>query len=102
MADHLSGCWARAAEKGPARRRADRLEQARQWDHWNHDYRRVAALVADELYQEGLDARERQDWPAAFDAVSDTLRIEPWRAWARRYAEEARDHRLGLTPGEDE
>jgi len=46
-----------------------------------------------------MEARARGDWEAAYRLFSDVLRVDATRSFARRYAEEARDHRLGLAPG---
>ena len=70
--------------------------RAHHWDHRSPALAEIGGPVAERLYQEGLAARASQDWQLAFDRFSAALRVEPFRAWARRYAEEARDHRLGL------
>jgi hypothetical protein len=45
-----------------------------------------------------LDPKAKHHWEASYRAFSDLLRIQPSRAWARRYAEEAREWRLGIDP----
>ena len=45
-----------------------------------------------------MAARSGQDWQEAYERFSDVLAIDAQRSWARRYAEEARDYRLGLDP----
>jgi hypothetical protein len=44
-----------------------------------------------------MKAREAQDWEKAYVAFDGAVRANPSLSWARRYAEEARDLRLGLT-----
>ncbi|MBT3221896.1 MAG: hypothetical protein HN348_22710 [Proteobacteria bacterium] len=93
--DTLAGCWARKAMAEPERQ-VEYLEKSRKWDHHNTIYRQAAKPAADGLYAKGLAARELQDWETAYRLFDDTLRVDPQRSWARRYAEEARDYRLGL------
>jgi hypothetical protein len=96
VAPELAECWAARAEHD-SRRPVDALAWAHRWDPDSPTLERVGGPIADRLYDEGLRARAVQDWETAYDRFADLLRFEPWRAWARRYAEEARDHRLGLT-----
>ena len=71
------------------------LEAARRWAPDDDTVAAVAAAAADRLYAVGVAARDAHDWQLAYASFRDTLRIDPTRAWARRYAEEARDQRLG-------
>ena len=36
------------------------------------------------------------DWEVAYAGYRDVLTVDPTRSWARRWAEEARDCRLGI------
>ena len=91
----LAQCWAQKATEQPEQK-MDHLQRARHWSYKDEHYRTAAKAAADEMYDQGMTARARGDWPAAYRFFDSTLRLEPQRAWARRYAEEARDHRLGL------
>jgi hypothetical protein len=51
------------------------------------------------LWERGLAARAAGDAEVAYRAFRDLVSFEPWRSWARRYAEDARDARLGLVRG---
>ena len=44
----------------------------------------------------GKTALDDEDWETAYRRFSDVLRIDATRSWARRYAETARDKRLGI------
>ncbi|MEO0605109.1 MAG: hypothetical protein AAF211_27010, partial [Myxococcota bacterium] len=98
-ADHaaIAACWARRAETSDRPSAVDALARAHRWDHHSPELARVGRPIAEELWREGREARAAEDWEAAYARFSALLRFQPWRAWARRYAEEARDHRLGLT-----
>jgi hypothetical protein len=93
----LAECWARRALAS-----SDRGEQiawlvrARELDHRAPSLRAAAHPLADALFDEGKAAREREAWEEAYRLFTSALRVEPSRSWARRYAEEARAHRLGL------
>jgi len=95
----LASCWAKrgaAAEERSVQVAA--LARARRWDHRNSDLLELGEPVADALFEQGLTARSQEDWQQAFDLFSDVLAIDAQRSWARRYAEQARDYRLGLDP----
>jgi len=85
----IAECYARTATASDDPVAA--LEEARQWDYSGPDFRAVSAEVATERYRAGLEARAAGDATRAFRAFSDVLRVTPWNAWARFYAEEARD-----------
>jgi hypothetical protein len=91
----LADCWAGRASA--AADPVDALARAHRWDHWSPVLRDAGAPVAARLLEEGRRARAEEDWDTAYRRFADLLRFQPWRAWARRWAEEARDHRLGLT-----
>lgn len=93
----MSSCWAGAA------RRADDLQvaagmlaTARHWDHRNPVVWDASEIVGSALYEQGMAARTEKHWQKAFDLFRGALRANPSLAWARRYAEEARDFRLGI------
>lgn len=96
VARAIADCWAGRAETEPDRA-VEHLDRAHWWDHWSEELDRVGTPLAERLLAEGLSAREAQDWETAYRRFAAVLRFQPWRAWARRHAEEARDHRLGLT-----
>lgn len=96
----LADCWARRAEAEPDA--APRhLAEAHRWDHHSVELARVGAPVGERLWAEGLAARAAGDAETAYATFTALLGFEPWRSWARRYAEEARDARLGLVRGEE-
>ena len=72
------------------------LERARRWDIYNADLLRVGSPIADERMMTARRALDAGDAELAYQLYTDVLRIDPSRAWARRYAEAARDLRLGL------
>lgn len=91
----LADCWARRAERDPSTA-AQSLAKSHRWDHRSEELARVGAMVGQQLWEEGKAARAREDWEAAYAAFAALLKFQPWRSWARVYAEDARDHRLGL------
>jgi len=91
----FAGCWARRAESEPENA-LEFLAIAKDRDHRNATLIRVRKPHADRLYAEGIAAREAKDWETAFARFNAVLSIDSTRSWARRYTEEARDHRLGL------
>jgi hypothetical protein len=95
MGEALSICWARRSEIEVDSATVF-LAKARAWNHRNETFRRIRKPVVDELYAEGIAAREAEDWQTAFERFNTVLTIDASRSWARRYTEEARDHRLGL------
>lgn len=93
----IAGCWARHAEGLELPDAAQALARAHRWDHHHAELARVGAPVGDAIWAAGMAAREAGDAEAAYRAFADLLGFQPWRSWARRYAEEARDARLDLT-----
>ena len=91
----ISRCWAKKADLEPAQA-MPWLIKAKAWDHREPTFIRVRKPHADRLYAEGLAARKAEDWETAFARFNAVLSIDASRSWARRYTEEARDHRLGL------
>jgi hypothetical protein len=95
----VSSCWAAGADaEGSLRAAAGQIEAARTWDHRNPAVWQVGERVGEALYNEGLAQREAGEWQSAYEAFSGAVTANPSLSWARRYAEEARDHRLGLDP----
>nr|MBA2322138.1 hypothetical protein [Deltaproteobacteria bacterium] len=93
----LAECWARFSERARGTERVEALARAHRWDPRAKEFLRVSRGMGERLWLAGLSARDRRDWEASYVAFRDLLRFQPWRSWARRYAEEARDHRLGIT-----
>jgi hypothetical protein len=89
----LAACWVARADAAPEEAIAA-LVRAR-----SHDFdapglaERVEAL-ADARWAEGLELRERRRWVPAGRAFEEVVTLDPYRPWARRYAEEAREKRL--------
>ncbi|MEN0061006.1 MAG: hypothetical protein AAGA48_02590 [Myxococcota bacterium] len=95
----LAACWAQlAASHWPSDRAAaiEALSKAHRWDHHHPTLRRIGGPIGEALWRDGKAARAEEDWEHAYQHFRSVLQFQPWRAWARRYAEEARDHRLGL------
>lgn len=94
----LASCWARSSDGQEREERHRRLVRAREWDWHEPAYRERAVPLAEELYAEGLVAREAQDWKGAYALFTDCVDVDRTRVWCRRYAEEARAWRLGFDP----
>jgi len=92
MADCLAGRAQHASDPDTAAL----LREAHRWDHRSEALARVGAPLAAAWLAEADAARVAEDWSTAYRRYTDVLGFQPWRAWARRYAEQARDHRLGL------
>ncbi len=90
----LATCWARSAASAEAP--APDLARAHRWDPDAPALAEVGGPVGERLWEEGLAAREAGDVETAYARFRDLLAFQPWRSWARRYAEEARDARLGV------
>ena len=93
----LSRCWALRAERSTDEAPA-LLAKAHQADHRQDDFQRIRHGVAKDLYARGLAARDADDPETAYRLFTELLAFAPHYSWARRYAEEARDARLGLEP----
>ncbi|TVQ87246.1 MAG: hypothetical protein EA397_18175 [Deltaproteobacteria bacterium] len=95
VAQRMADCWlSRASEGGEAEEEA--LVLAERWRPGSARVPgrpRVEALMA-----EGRRALADGDGSVAYDRFRRVLQIDPHRAWARRFAEQARDCRLGLSP----
>ena len=93
----ISNCWVSLANQSRERKdKVDALARARTLDHHTPSLLIAAAPIADSLHEEGMAAMDKQDWEAAYTLFTDALRVDASRAWSRKYAEEARAHRLGL------
>lgn len=95
--DALATCWATRARNEAPLDAARLLARAHRWDPRNQTLLDVGGPVAKTLIADGRAARAAADWETAYGRFAAALTFEPWHAWARRWAEEARDHRLGLT-----
>jgi hypothetical protein len=115
----LAECWARRA-MAPVDREEQIawLARAREFDHRAPSVQEASKPLAGALFAEGkiaLDAArslgrashggsaqgtrgvsspESEAWEEAYHLFSAALRVDPSLSWARRYAEEARTHRL--------
>ncbi|MFT4627542.1 MAG: hypothetical protein ACI8PZ_006228, partial [Myxococcota bacterium] len=92
VARALARCWARSALTGDPVVAASLLERARSWDLRPEVVWTAGATVADALEVLGAEAWG-VDWEAAFVAYDAAARADPRRAWARRWAEQARPRR---------
>lgn len=99
FADAVATCWVeRAAKTTDPHAAAQILQTARAWNHRLPALWEVQEEVGERLYEEGMVARLAEDWGTAYAAFRDAVIANPSLSWARRYAEEARDHRFGLDP----
>jgi hypothetical protein len=117
----LAECWARRAMASKDREEQIAwLVRARELDHRAPSVREASKPLAGALFGEGkiaLDAArdlrrtshddreqdsravsgpESEAWEEAYRLFSAALRVDPSLSWARRYAEEARAHRLAM------
>jgi hypothetical protein len=95
FAEPLATCWAGRAEHEPDRA-VDWLARAHRWDPNSEALERVGTPLAERLIAAGRAAREAERWDETYEQLASVLRFQPWRSWVRRWAEEARDARLGL------
>lgn len=79
-------------------RAIEHLRRALDWQPEGALALATARPLADQLVVQGEQAQASGDWDTAYARYRSSLEIWPWNAWARRYAEEARTHRLGLDP----
>ena len=77
--------------------RAEIYREARRIDPRNPTLIASGAVAGVTLEAQGDVARGADQWEAAFVAYRASVWSDPRRAFARRKAEEARNHRLGLT-----
>lgn len=67
------------------------VARARYWDRAVPGYAAIAGPLADQRYQEALDAWDQERHAEAQEGFADVLALQPHRAWARRWAEQVRD-----------
>lgn len=97
FADAVAACWVAVARAAVDPLDAVQpLESARYWNRRVDGLWEVADRVGDALHAAGEAARAQGDWEGAYTGFDGAVRADPRRSWARRYAEEARDQRLGL------
>lgn len=77
--------------------RAEVYREARRIDPRNAQLIASGAGAAGPLETQGAAAQEKGDWEGAFTAYRAAVWSDPTRVLARKKAEEARNHRLGLT-----
>jgi hypothetical protein len=103
----LAGCYVTRAEGTEDREERTRwLIAAKEHDHRHPEFMNLATRHGELLYQDGHKARAEidskeltpEDWDAPYRLFSDSVAVDSSRSWSRRYAEEARDFRLGLDP----
>lgn len=94
----LAGCWARSSDGRERPEQIRRLMRSRRWDFEHPDFVARAGPLAATLEAEGHAALLAQDWETAFRLCTDAVELDGTRSFARRYAEEARGHRLGIDP----
>lgn len=95
----IAQCWVDLARETDSDEEASFLMvTARFWDFQNADLWELATELGERQYDAGMEARAAGDWEAAYKAFATAVRADTRLSWARRYAEEARDHRLKLDP----
>ncbi len=100
LAPAMASCYAgRALETDDLFAAAALLGLGRTWDRHREELLAATRTVGEELYAMGQAARGEGRWQEAFEAFDAAVEANPSLSWARRYAEEARDHRLGITGG---
>ncbi len=93
----ISACYAtRAAGQSDEAEKAAALIEGRRYDFRYGPLEEAASALALVYERRGDEAAALEDWEAAYDAWSMTLKLDPQRAWARRKAEDARDRRLQI------
>jgi hypothetical protein len=93
----LARCWlTRARAAASDAERVAPLAQAHRWEPSFSELVVYGDEVAARLFAAGEAARTRGDADAAYAQFTSVLSFAPHWSWARRYAEEARDRRLGL------
>jgi tetratricopeptide (TPR) repeat protein len=93
----IAECQLAAAAAAPTPAEAHRaLVAARRANRHHPAVKEATRARAAERFAAGEAARAAADWEAAYAAFHEALQLDPRLSWARRYAEEARDHRLGI------
>ncbi len=97
LAPLMATCYADAAiSSDDPYAAADLLARGRHWDRHSPDLLLAMEEIGAKLYAIGESAREEARWAEAFTAFDTAAMAHPSLSWARRYAEEARDYRLGI------
>ena len=95
----IAGCWIdKAATFEEAIPKARALGKARWFDHRHPRLADAREPVIDTLWTIAEQAHASEDWETSYELWEMILDMDMQRPWARRYAEEARDKRLGLDP----
>ncbi|MCA9490546.1 MAG: hypothetical protein KC621_11510 [Myxococcales bacterium] len=95
----LSECWAISSDQAPDdEERIRRLLRAKRWSFRTEAFASRAERLAEELEQQGLQARATEDWETAYRLFSDAVHLDGTRTFSRKWAEEARAFRLGIDP----
>lgn len=95
----LARCWTRrATQLEDYQEQVPLWVKARKWDRWEPTLLATRQAAVIHWFRKGQSAREKKDWETAYRAYANAVAIDPSQAHARRWAEEARDHRLGLHP----
>ncbi len=87
----LSECWSRRVPtEDNLDAKLDDLARARRWDAVSPSAFAAGQTVADETWDEAAAARDAGDLPRTLKLFESIVTADPTRAWARRYAEDAR------------
>jgi hypothetical protein len=93
----LADCWVAHADRSDdSAEQAKLVRLARSLDPQATSANPTAHDLAAHWFERGIEARENEDWIESYRSFSAAVDIDPRLAWARRYAEEARIHRLAL------
>jgi hypothetical protein len=99
LAPDFAACWLnRGEEAQDDEAAAQHIALARFWQPRSADVWKAADEVGPMLVTRADAARDENDWSTAYRLYTAALAAKPTLAWARRYAEDARDHVLGLDP----
>ena len=93
----LTLCWIRKAKQTEDyAAQVPMWAKARYWDRNNPTLLSERKAITGYWISEGIRARDADDWERAYRAFKHALDITPTQSFTRRWAEEARDQRLGL------
>jgi hypothetical protein len=99
LAPLFADCWVELSEDaGEEEAAAKLLAKARFWDHRHAPLEKAAEEIGGLLYDRGMEALREESWDDAYRLLSAAVVANPSLSWARRYAEEARDHKLKIDP----
>jgi hypothetical protein len=97
LAPAFAACWLNRGEEAADDEAAARhIEAARFWQPRAPEVWKAADEVGPLLMSRADAARDASDWATAYRLYTAALAAKPTLSWARRYAEDARDHVLGL------